>query len=99
MSESEIHAALSVDNVRAHVEHLTENLPTRLAGSENCALAAEYNAERARAAGAEATVYTLPALVSFPGEAELGCRAMPCCWAATASSRRPSSLSACPRLL
>ncbi len=30
MSESEIHAALSVDNVRAHVEYLTENLPTRL---------------------------------------------------------------------
>jgi hypothetical protein len=71
MSESEILAALSVDNVRAHVEYLTENLPTRLAGSENGAKAAEYNAERARAAGAEATVYTLPALVSFPGEAEL----------------------------
>ena len=41
MSESEIHAALSVDNVRAHVEYLTEILPTRLAGSENGALAAE----------------------------------------------------------
>ena len=71
MSESEILAALSVDNVRAHVEHLTETLPTRLAGSENAAKAAEYNAERTRAAGLEATVHTLPALVSFPGAAEL----------------------------
>lgn len=71
MSESEILAALSVDNVRAHVEYITENLPTRLAGSENAALAAEYNAERTRAAGLAATVHTLPALVSFPGEATL----------------------------
>ena len=45
MSELEILAALSVDNVRAHVEYLTENLPTRLAGSENAAKAAAYNAE------------------------------------------------------
>jgi hypothetical protein len=28
MSESEILAALSVDNVRAHVEYITENPPT-----------------------------------------------------------------------
>ena len=75
MSEKDILAALSVDNVRAHVEHITETLPTRLAGTENAARAAEYNAEQARKAGLEATVHTLPALVSFPGAAELAVEA------------------------
>ena len=35
MSEKEILAALSADNVRAHVEHICSNIPSRLAGSDN----------------------------------------------------------------
>ncbi|RMF88796.1 MAG: hypothetical protein D6736_09525, partial [Nitrospinota bacterium] len=71
MSEERILAALSVDNVRAHVEHITQEIPSRLAGSDNAARMAQYSAEKFRQAGLEATVHTLPALVSFPGPAEL----------------------------
>ena len=71
MSEAEIAAALSIDNVRAHVEHITETMPSRLAGSENAARMADYGAERLGQAGLEAFVQSLPALVSFPRTAKL----------------------------
>ncbi len=35
MSEESILAALSVDNARAHVEHIIYQIPSKLAGSEN----------------------------------------------------------------
>ena len=49
MSEQSILAALSVDNVRAHVEHITKKIPSRLAGSENGRRMAEYSAASLRA--------------------------------------------------
>jgi len=45
MSEEHILNALSVDNVRAHVEHIVTQMPTRLAGSENARRMAEYSCE------------------------------------------------------
>lgn len=71
MSEEQILSQLSADNVRAHVEYITQKIPSRLAGSENSARMAQYSAEKLRESGLEATVHTLPALVSFPGPAEL----------------------------
>jgi len=70
MSEESILAALSVDNVRAHVEHITKRIPSRLAGSENGRRMAEYSAASLRAVGVEAVVHDLPGLVSFPEKAE-----------------------------
>ncbi|MBI1957887.1 MAG: hypothetical protein HYS36_01505, partial [Candidatus Rokubacteria bacterium] len=56
MSEESILAALSIDNVRAHVEHITKTIPSRLAGSENGRRMAEYSAASLRAVGVEAVV-------------------------------------------
>lgn len=62
---------LSVDNIRRHVRHIVETMPSRLAGSPNAARVAEYSADQLRAAGVVARVETIPGLVSFPREAEL----------------------------
>jgi hypothetical protein len=70
MSEKAILAALSADNVRAHVEHICQQLPSRLAGSENQRRMAEYSAKTLREAGVAVTVHTLPGLVSYPEKAE-----------------------------
>lgn len=70
MSEESILAALSVDSVRAHVEHITKTIPSRLAGSENGRRMAEYSAASLRAVGVAAVVQDLPGLVSFPERAE-----------------------------
>ena len=71
MSEESILNALSVDNVRAHVEHIIYQIPSRLAGSENGRRMAEYSRDALRKADVEADVQNLPGLVSFPGTAEL----------------------------
>lgn len=71
MSEQSILSALSVDNVRAHVEHICEHIPSRLAGSENQRRMAEYSARVLREAGAHAVVHHVPGLVSFPDRADL----------------------------
>ena len=70
MSEETILNSLSVDNVRAHVEHIVTEIPPRLAGSENGKRMAEYSREALRQHGINATVHTLPGLVSFPDVAE-----------------------------
>jgi len=70
MSERAILEALSVDNVRAHVEHICDKIPSRLAGSENQRRMAEYSATSLREAGVEAAVHHLPGLVSFPEKAD-----------------------------
>jgi hypothetical protein len=70
MSEQAILAALSADNVRAHVEHICASIPSRLAGSDNQRRMAEYSAQTLRGAGIPATMYTLPGLVSYPEKAE-----------------------------
>jgi Peptidase family M28 len=71
MSEAEILAAVSVDNIRAHAEHITTEIPTRLAGSANGKRMAEYSAEALKRAGVEARIHEMPGLVSFPEKAEL----------------------------
>src|SRR5213593_4412551 len=71
MSEKEILAALSADNVRAHVEHICTTIPSRLAGSDNQRRMAEYSAKTLRDADIAVTVHTLPGLVSYPEKAEL----------------------------
>lgn len=70
MSERAILDALRVDNVRAHVEHITQKIPSRLAGSENQQRMAEYSAKSLRESGVDANVFHLPGLVSFPDKAE-----------------------------
>lgn len=71
MSERAILDALRVDNVRADVEHITQKIPSRLAGSENQRRMAEYSAAKLKAAGIDANVFHVPGLVSFPEKAEL----------------------------
>jgi Peptidase family M28 len=70
MSESSILVALSVDNVRAHVEHICHDIPSRLAGSENQRRMAEYSARSLRDVGVPAQVHHVPGLVSFPDKAD-----------------------------
>ncbi|SPE35147.1 conserved hypothetical protein [Burkholderiales bacterium] len=63
-------ADLSVANVRAHVEHITTQIPSRLAGSANARRMAEYSHQVLSAAGAAARVHEMPGLVSFPRQGE-----------------------------
>jgi hypothetical protein len=71
MSEEQILSELSVDNIRAHVKHIVETMPSRLAGTPNAARVAAYSDEQMRAAGLSSRIETIPGLVSFPREAEL----------------------------
>src|SRR5262249_11324842 len=71
MSEEQIFSELSVDNIRTHVKHIVETMPSRLAGSPNAARMAEYSADQIRTAGLAARIERIPGLVSFPREAEL----------------------------
>ena len=71
MSEQQILAELSVENIRNHVRHIVETMPSRLAGSPNAARMAEYSTAQLQRAGVAARVETIPGLVSFPREAEL----------------------------
>ncbi|HKD58616.1 MAG TPA: hypothetical protein VKD45_13975, partial [Hyphomicrobiaceae bacterium] len=71
MSEDCVVAAVSVANVRAHVEHITTDIPSRLAGSANAKRMAEYSAAALRNAGVAAEVHEMPGLVSFPDKAEM----------------------------
>jgi Peptidase family M28 len=71
MSEAEILTAVSVDNIRAHAEHITGEIPARLAGSANGKRMAEYSAAALQRAGVEARIHEMPGLVSFPEKAEL----------------------------
>lgn len=71
MSRDSVVNAVSVDKVKAHVEHIVKEIPSRLAGSENGRRMAEYSAEALNSEGISAKVHELPGLVSFPHEAEL----------------------------
>ncbi|MBX6373033.1 MAG: M28 family peptidase [Acetobacteraceae bacterium] len=71
MSQQSIIQALSVDRVRADVERITTQIPSRLAGSENGRRMAEYSRDALLAAGVPAEVQETPGLVSFPGKGEL----------------------------
>ena len=71
VSEASLVAAVSAANVRAHVEHITTEIPSRLAGSANAKRMAEYSAAALRKAGVAAAVHEMPGLVSFPDKAEM----------------------------
>src|SRR4051812_14541320 len=71
MSRQDIIREVSAENVRRHVEHVTTNVPSRLAGSPNARRMAEYSSQMLREAGADARIQELPGLVSFPKKAEL----------------------------
>lgn len=70
MSENAVLAALSIDNVKRHVEHIVNQIPSRLAGSENGRCMAEYSCESLRSVGADANMISFSGLVSFPHEAQ-----------------------------
>lgn len=65
-SFDDIRAALSVDRVRDHVTHITETIPSRLAGSDNARRMAAYSAAQIDSAGLDGEVHTIPGMVSFP---------------------------------
>ena len=71
MSEDGVVKAVSAANVKAHVEHITTEIPSRLAGSANGKRMAEYSAAALGKAGVSARVHELPGLVSFPEQGEL----------------------------
>jgi hypothetical protein len=71
MSKQDVVGAVSVDEVRAHIEHITTRIPSRLAGSENGKRMAEYSAAALTKAGVTAYVAEIPGLVSFPERADM----------------------------
>ena len=71
MSEAAVLAAVSAERVRAHVEHITTEIPSRLAGSANARRMAEYSCEALRAEGIAAGTQEMPGLVSFPEKGAL----------------------------
>lgn len=62
---------LSVERVRADVEHICKQIPSRLAGSENGKRMAEFSCAGLAAAGAQAQLHEIPGLVSFPRAGKL----------------------------
>ena len=71
MSDKTVVDAVSAANVKAHIEHITTQIPSRLAGSPNGRRMAEYSAEALSKAGVAAKVHQMPGLVSFPEKAEM----------------------------
>ena len=71
MSDEVVVSAVSAANVKAHVEHITTQIPSRLAGSANGRRMAEYSASALIKAGVAARVHEMPGLVSFPEKAEM----------------------------
>lgn len=71
MSNKNLLAALSADNVREHVTYIVKNIPSRLSGTENGKRMAEYSAETLKSYGIDAQVQELNGLVSFPGKADI----------------------------
>ena len=57
--------------LRKHVEHISREYPTRLAGSPAAGAMARYSASELTAAGANGRVVQVPGLVSFPEPARL----------------------------
>lgn len=71
MSEDSVLSEVSADNVRAHIEHITTQIPSRLAGSDNGRRMAEYSQSALEKVGVSAAVHEMPGLVSFPEKAEM----------------------------
>jgi hypothetical protein len=71
MTKSTVLEQVSADQVRAHVEHITREIPSRLAGSENGRRMAEYSASALTGEGIAARLLETPGLVSFPEKGEM----------------------------
>jgi hypothetical protein len=71
MSKVQVLNAVSTKSVRSHVEHITQKIPYRAAGSANGKRMAEYSRDQMIKVGVTDTVmHELPAIVSFPEHAE-----------------------------
>jgi hypothetical protein len=66
MSEDEILREFSGERARNHVEHITREFPTRMAGTVNGRRMAEYSAAMMNESGVSAQVHEMSGLVSFP---------------------------------
>jgi hypothetical protein len=66
MAEDAVLNELSGERARKHVEHIANNFPTRMAGTENGRRMAEYSAAMMNETGVPARVHEMPGLVSFP---------------------------------
>jgi len=62
---------IDVSRLRADLEHICNEIPSRLAGSENARRMTQYALRQMRAAGLEAEELAFPGLVSFPDETAL----------------------------
>lgn len=71
MSLEQILGDVSVDNAWSHIEHITEQIPSRLAGSANSRRMAEYAFETFQQAGLETQMQEFLGLVSIPEEGAL----------------------------
>ena len=71
MPDQRVVDAVLAANVKAHVAHITTELPSRLAGSPNGRRMAEYSAAALAKSGVTAKVHEMPGLVSFPEKAEM----------------------------
>jgi len=58
---------VSADNAYRHIEHITTQIPSRLAGSANSHRMAEYAYETFKKSGLESRLHKFLGLVSFPG--------------------------------
>ena len=68
MSLEQILREVSADNAYQHIEHITTQIPSRLAGSGNAQRMAEYAYETFKKSGLETRLHKFLGLVSFPGE-------------------------------
>lgn len=69
MSLDRILKDISASNAYAHIEHITTQIPSRLAGSANSQRMAEYALEAFQKAGLDARTHSFLGLVSFPEDA------------------------------
>ena len=71
MTLERILGELSVDRAWAHLEHITQDIPSRLAGSENSRRMAEYANDQLAEAGLASQMHEFRGLVSFPEAGEV----------------------------
>ena len=60
---------LSVDHAWSHIERITREIPSRLAGSDNGRRMAEYARDAFAKAGLDSRIHEFRGLVSFPKDA------------------------------
>jgi Peptidase family M28/PA domain len=71
MTGTNVLEEVSAERIRKHVETIVREIPRRAAGSANGKRMAEYSRDAMRAAGlTDVVVHELPAIVSFPEDAD-----------------------------